>query len=429
MSAHKARGIALVEPYYKDGDTAVPRCKVTLDTGDVVALASLSRSELIRAAKLAYPNIPGNRWFKVPGDEIQELLRGELRPIVAQVTVDRCAIGVPKDAPEPEIPDQRSPIPVEPEPVPYNGKLPHEQQGDAAGQLASLIAQLAGASVDEAQVRSIVKTELDRAIDDLPIKRVEVEFRTPRETQPLPEQHHKVTPEVIQVVGVGLNVFLVGPAGTGKSTIAHQCADALGLSFYALSFGPTTPTSKLFGYLDANGNYVRTPFREAYEHGGLFLGDELDNGHPGLIAELNQATSNGYCAFADGMVKRHDDFRLVVTGNTFGTGPDRLFVGRNILDAATLDRFVTIEVPTDEDLERALAYGHATDETRDQIARWVAQVQGVRAKANDAKLPVVVSPRASIDGARLIAAGMPYKRVEETRLWKGMSPATRKQLS
>jgi MoxR-like ATPase len=233
----------------------------------------------------------------------------------------------------------------------------------------------------------------------------------------------------VAVLAQGLNVFLVGPAGSGKSTLAHQAADALGIAFYALSLGPTTPTSKLFGYMDAQGRYVSTPFREAYEHGGVILLDELDNGHPGLVAEINQATANGYCAFADGMVKRHADCRIVATGNTFGRGPDRLFVGRNILDAATLDRFVTMEVLIDSRLEARLARGFATDENRATIDGWIEYVQKVRGKAEELKLPVVVSPRATIDGARLLAAGLEPERVKEIRLFAGIGTDVRQKLA
>lgn len=87
--------------------------------------------------------------------------------------------------------------------------------------------------------------------------------------------------------------------------------------------------------------------------------DELDNGHPGLLTELNQALALDICAFPDGMVVRHARFRFVTTGNTYGTGGGRQYVGRQALDAATLDRLVTIDVPVDENLETRLALAHA----------------------------------------------------------------------
>ena len=51
-------------------------------------------------------------------------------------------------------------------------------------------------------------------------------------------------------------------------------AKALGRTFYFT--GAVDNVFKLNGYMDANGNYVRTSFREAYEWGGVFLFDEID---------------------------------------------------------------------------------------------------------------------------------------------------------
>jgi hypothetical protein len=79
--------------------------------------------------------------------------------------------------------------------------------------------------------------------------------------------------------------------------LAKQAAEGLRLGFHALSLGQTTPRSKVFGYYDAHGNYHGTPFRRAFEEGGAMLLDELDNGHPGLLGELNQALALRVCAF------------------------------------------------------------------------------------------------------------------------------------
>jgi len=41
-----------------------------------------------------------------------------------------------------------------------------------------------------------------------------------------------------------------------------EAAGALSLGFFAFSVDPTTPTSKVFGYLDAGGFSHATPFRQ-----------------------------------------------------------------------------------------------------------------------------------------------------------------------
>lgn len=238
---------------------------------------------------------------------------------------------------------------------------------------------------------------------------------------------HAVLPDVLLALGAGCHVLLVGPAGTGKSMMAQQAAEGFGQDFHALSLGPTTPMSKIFGYYDAHGQYHGTPFRSAFEHGGLMLLDELDSGHPGLLAELNQALSIRSCAFADGMVAAHPDFRLVATANTYGTGGDRQYVGRQALDAATLDRYVVVDVPVDEELEERIALAHAP--TRPDEARQViTEVRRLRATGAEKRLPVMFSPRASIDAAKLLQAGASVEQALRWRVVRGMSAAHRTAL-
>lgn len=238
---------------------------------------------------------------------------------------------------------------------------------------------------------------------------------------------HALLPDVLLALGAGCHVLLVGPAGTGKSMMAQQAAEAFGREFHALSLGPTTPMSKIFGYYDAHGRYHDTPFRRAFEHGGLMLLDELDSGHPGLLAELNQALSIRSCAFADGMVDAHPEFRLIATGNTYGTGGDRQYVGRQALDAATLDRYVVIDVPVDEGLEERVALAHAPSRTAD-AQRVIENVRRLRATAAEKRLPVMFSPRASIDAARLLEAGASVEQAVRWRVVRGMSAAHRAAL-
>ncbi len=238
---------------------------------------------------------------------------------------------------------------------------------------------------------------------------------------------HHVLPDVLLALGAGCHVLLVGPAGTGKSMMAQQAAEAFGQEFHALSLGPTTPMSKIFGYYDAHGHYHATPFRRAFADGGLMLLDELDSGHPGLLAELNQALSIRSCAFADGMVAAHPDFRLIATANTYGTGGDRQYVGRQALDAATLDRFVVVDVPVDEELEERIALAHAPARERDARAV-IEEVRRLRATAAEKRLPVMFSPRAAIDAARLLQAGASVEQAVQWRVVRGMSAAHRSAL-
>ena len=215
---------------------------------------------------------------------------------------------------------------------------------------------------------------------------------------------HFVFPIVLDIVAQRLNAYLVGPAGTGKSTIAENVAKSLGLEFFSMSCGPQTPESRLWGYMDANGNFVETSFYHAFKSGAVFLLDEIDNGHGGILATLNSVLANGFATFPNGeTVYRHKDFVVLCGANTFGTGATAQFVGRNALDAATLDRFVFVEVPVDEQLESAILDSIGCDSRIAQ--QWLAIVRKARKNVEEHGLRVVVSPRATFHGAKLLASG------------------------
>jgi hypothetical protein len=224
---------------------------------------------------------------------------------------------------------------------------------------------------------------------------------------------HRSLPDILMAVVAGTHPFLVGPAGSGKTTLAEQIAETLKRKFYMEA--RVTSEFKLIGFTDAHGHVVRTQFREAYEHGGVFLFDEIDASDPDALTAFNAALANGRCAFPDALVKAHKDFVAIAAGNTFGRGADRQYVGRNQLDAATLDRFAVFEIDYDEQLERQLC----TD------ADWVKRVQRVRRAMEEEKVRHIVSPRASIYGARLLAAGMGRDKVEEAVIWKGLDESNR----
>lgn len=197
------------------------------------------------------------------------------------------------------------------------------------------------------------------------------------------------------------NVLLVGMAGTGKTHAAEQAAQGLKLPFYAISVGAQTSKSDIIGYMNASGGYVQTLFRKAYEEGGVFLMDEIDAGNANVLIQVNAALSNHYCAFPDSMVKRHKDFVFVASANTYGNGANRMYVGRNQLDAATLDRFTVMNWEVDEQLEKQLCSNLG----------WLKVVQKLRKETIAQQLRALITPRATLRGDKMLAAGMPFAEV------------------
>jgi MoxR-like ATPase len=307
--------------------------------------------------------------------------------------------------------------------IPMSGRFPADGQFWANGHdapsvpdLASIIAaaiqpMLSAPKLDENSVVSLIDARLNAFKADFrPLSR-EIKVTVPDGTITSVGIQHKQFEELLAYVSQRENVYLVGPAASGKTQVAENVALALGLEFSSISVCAQTPVSALFGFMNAMGLYVTSEFRKRYELGGIFLCDEFDNGNANTCAALNQATSNGVCAFPDGMIKRHPDFVCIAAGNTYGTGADRQYVGRNQLDGATLDRFVFLDWDYDEDLELEIS----PDRT------WTQYVQSVRKAVRTLKVRHIVSMRASIKGGKMLAAGQPLSRIKQTILWKGLS--------
>jgi len=166
---------------------------------------------------------------------------------------------------------------------------------------------------------------------------------------------HAQFDNVLHLVSKNIPVFLVGPAGSGKNVLCKQVAEALGLKFYFTN--AVTQEYKLTGFTDAMGNYQPTQFFKAFTEGGLFMLDEMDASIPEVLNILNAAIANKYFDFPApiGYKEAHPDFRVVAAGNTTGHGADYQYVGRNQLDAASLDRFLPIPVDYCKEIEDSLA--------------------------------------------------------------------------
>ena len=163
---------------------------------------------------------------------------------------------------------------------------------------------------------------------------------------------HKDFEKVLKLVNNDIPTMLVGPAGSGKNVCIKQIADALGLEMYYTN--NVSNEFKITGFVDAGGVYHETEFYKAFKNGGVFFLDEIDSSDPSALIILNSAISNGYVTFPHEKVERHPDFRCIAAANTWGNGRDSQYVGRNALDGASLDRFVSISFDYDESLEKEL---------------------------------------------------------------------------
>lgn len=206
--------------------------------------------------------------------------------------------------------------------------------------------------------------------------------------KPLPSFHHPKFDDILTLSKAGFAIYMYGPAGTGKSTIVKQCAKAMGLEYTTIS--SPTMEHKVEGFIDAQGIFRSTQFRDAFEHGKVFDMAEIDNIPSEVLVIMNDALSDGCFAFPDGLVYMHHNFRCFASGNTAGKGADGAYTARKILDAASLDRFELIRIDYDEQVEINIATDDETGNVDTDALEFVHDFRRVMA---DSQPNFVVSYR------------------------------------
>lgn len=174
----------------------------------------------------------------------------------------------------------------------------------------------------------------------------------------LPENAHQTLKLILWLHKVRLNTFLKGPKGTGKTHIAKQLAELVGAERWG--FSPLTNGASytwLTGTYTIDG-YVTRPFVECFEHGGVYLMDEVDGADANMVMVANAALANDHWQnpVTGKMIRKHPNFYALAAANTWGLGADAQYVGREKMDAAFLDRFASgrIQIGYDNSLETRL---------------------------------------------------------------------------
>ena len=220
-----------------------------------------------------------------------------------------------------------------------------------------------------------------------------------------------------RVNGFAPGIFLSGEASSGKTTGARMLAQALGVKWYfngAISF-----PHEMIGFIDGHGKYHRTPFRDAYEFGGVYTFDEVDRSDPTALLAVNPHLANGVATFPDGQIVRHPDCIIICTANTWGHGADANYSGATKLDAAFLSRFpVRIGWDIDPILESKIV-AHP---------EWLARVRNAREKARANGLKVLIDTRIAQAGAALIQAGYSMDEAASMTYLANLKPAQRAQI-
>lgn len=188
------------------------------------------------------------------------------------------------------------------------------------------------------------KQEKEKFDEEQAIKKIQYEFNSLQ-----PET------KLFNLIKAGMNnIWMVGPAGCGKSTIVRNTAKELSVPYLCISCGIGTSAAEFTGYKYPTRE--ATKFAEFYAQKSIILIDEMTALDPSVAQVINAALANDEIETTTGTVRRHPECIIVATSNTFGNGADRQYVANNQLDASTIDRFIGAIIEVDYSKEYESQY-------------------------------------------------------------------------
>lgn len=145
----------------------------------------------------------------------------------------------------------------------------------------------------------------------------------------------------------GGKIYLLGPTGSGKTTLPEQYAARTGRPYFRQQFHQEMEPSELLGtWTVTEGGemaYLYSGLALAIQKPSVVVLDEYDSGNPAVTAIINGLLDGYPLVLANKggeMIKVHKDCLLVATGNTNGMGDDTgLYTSTTVQSFATMNRF------------------------------------------------------------------------------------------
>lgn len=197
----------------------------------------------------------------------------------------------------------------------------------------------------ELRLRKIGMQQLDKDVLDMLTKTTMIKWEIPNVKTKATKSSVSILPKLVDSLMLGQNLFLIGGAGTGKTTLAEDIAEnILGRKYYTINCSQWTSPIEIIGGQTMEG-YKEGKLIRAWNEGAMLILDELPKLDPNTAGLLNDALAKSAQAGkkienAKGdKFDRHKDFCVVATGNIYPNSEDIAYGANNKQDLSLLDRF------------------------------------------------------------------------------------------
>ena len=238
------------------------------------------------------------------------------------------------------------------------------------------------------------------------------------------EGQHEHFKTLLREFGLKNNVWLTGPAGSGKTTACIEAGKALNRKVFVQP--PVSDPFEILGYKDAAGVYHPTQlFHWIQNPGSILVLDEIDGSNARALLAINAALSGSVAVFPGGQQYVIPKENLAVANaNTWGMGGNADYVGRAPIDGATLNRFPSrIEWGYDKEFEYELAnqeYGASREH--------VIESQLIRDGITKNGIKLIWSPRDTFAHVKRRLTGVSFTKSVETSALQALPDSSRRKV-
>lgn len=154
--------------------------------------------------------------------------------------------------------------------------------------------------------------------------------------------------KIVDDVVLGHNVFLVGPAGSGKTFLAEMVARLLNRTYVTVNCSQYTSPTEIKGGPTIEG-YQEGGLIDCWENGKILILDELPKIDPNTAGLLNEALAKTKVPVGSDRAiiyngrnepkNKKEGFGVIATGNVFPTSESSSYTANTRQDLSLLDRF------------------------------------------------------------------------------------------